>query len=182
MGRRLWASVERLVAEGRTVVLVTHQLQLLHRPQVSRVALLRRGSLVACGACDAAMRERVRAAISEDAGTQVRSGGGAAVVATAAAVVGDVNVGEATEADSVAVGPAAEGGTTQGQDAADGSDGGDDSKNGDGGEGGEGGEGGVAALVSGGLSHAACVRLLRSSLSKLEGRCATLRQIEARSR
>ena len=179
VGRRLWASVARLVGEGRTVVLVTHQLQLLHRPQVSRVALLRRGNLVACSACDAAMRERVRAAISEDVGTQVRSGGGAAVVATAAAVVGDVNVGEATEADSVAVGPAAEGGTTQGQDAADGSDGGDDSKNGDGGEGGEGGEGGVAALVSGGLSHAACVRLLRSSLSKLEGRYATLRQIEA---
>ena len=179
MGRRLWASVERLVAEGRTVVLVTHQLQLLHRPQVSRVALLRRGSLVACGACDAAMRERVRAAISEDAGTQARGGGGAAMAAADAAVGGDVNVGEATEADSAAVGLAAEAGTILGQDAADGGDGGE---NGDGGEGGEGGEGGVAALVSGGLSHAACVRLLRSSLSKLEGRCATLRQIEARSR
>ena len=157
MGRRLWASVERLVAEGRTVVLVTHQLQLLHRPHVSRVALLRGGDLVACGACDAAMRERVRAAIAQDAGTQARAGGGAAVAAAAAAAGGDVGA-EAAEADGALVGLAAEAAATLGYDAA------------GGGEGGEGGEGGVAA--SGGLSHAACVRLLRSSLSKLEGRCA----------
>ena len=160
MGRRLWASVERLVAEGRTVVLVTHQLQLLHRPQVSRVALLRGGDLVACGACDAAMRERVRAAISEDAGTQARGGGGAAVAAAAAAAGGDARA-DAAEADGALVGLAAEAAATLGYDAAGG---------GEGSEGGGGGEGGVAA--SGGLSHAACVRLLRSSLSKLEGRCA----------
>ena len=169
MGQRLWASVERLVAEGCAVVLVTHQLQLLHWPQVSRVGLLRSGNLVACDACDAAMRERVRAAISEDAGTQARGSGGAAMAAAAAAVGGDVHVGEVTEVDGAAVGLATEVGTTQGQDAA------------DGGEGGEGNEGGVTALVSGGLSHAACVRQLRSSLGKLEGRCTTPRQIGARS-
>ena len=50
-GTLLWETLKLLVlVRGKTVVVATHQMQLLSRPEVSRIALMRDGELSACAA------------------------------------------------------------------------------------------------------------------------------------
>ncbi len=155
VGRRLWASVAALLGAGRAVVLVTHQVQVLARPQVTRVALLSRGNVVACGPCDGAMRARVRATMAADAGTEARPGAAATLAEEHEHGNEHENEHEVEEEARAHRQSGGEG------------DGGEGDRSG-GEVGGGGGGGGV--LAERGLSHVACVRLLGSALGKLEGR------------